>query len=105
MLEEGIFFNENRPLLGENQSAAGPPGPRTDERQSAWIRWPVTLWRTVVAVPIVYIASPLRRYDEAHPGQLPAVFAIVGVLMVCGLYLQRTAVLHRATPPDVALSN
>lgn len=85
--EEGTFFNESRPLLGENQHATLPLS--KDER--LWIRWPVTFLRNFVAIPIVLVMSPLRRYDEAHPGRLPAVFAVIGVVAVCGVYLTMIA--------------
>lgn len=82
--EEGTFFNENRPLLGENISATIPLA--KDER--IWIRWPVTFLRNFIYSPIAFLTAPLRRYDEAHPGQLPALFAVFSLVLFLYLYLK-----------------
>lgn len=81
--EEGILFDENTPLLGHNSSVIG----LVPKDGRVWIRWPLAFLRFFVVAPVAIIASPVRRYDEAHPGQLAAVFAIVSLVVVFTMYL------------------
>lgn len=78
MTEEGTFSNEIRPLLGENRDGFVPIS--KDERY--WVKLPVRLGR-FVTTPL----RPVMRYDEAYPGRLPAMFAVIGVVIIVGLFV------------------
>lgn len=82
----GSFYNQHKPLRDENRSVAIPLA--KDER--IWIRCPVTLLRNFIYSPVAFLTAPLRRYNKAHHGQVPALFAVFSMALL--LYICLTII-------------